>query len=495
MIRRSQRFRNYLDENLIHLHKNLFISPSDPLYHEKVIRYLDSRSPEAHFKLGQKFQLRGNRKRALFHYKEVLKTYPSPFYSAANRAIHHMDEQHATALAQMESAAYAEPHKQLLPPFMKSLLIVLFVLNLLLILLFFGENPIYKMISTSKVWGVGSNVTYETVDVPYVSYLLPDVKNEEIESELHKLAIELAKDMPNHNIIIYGIISNDVRDRGKTMLLTNDEMTKSAIVIAQYYPGANRSVNIRFLNSQFDKHQPLNAIGANLVRTALAAYRNDYGKEPRGLEWLVQDYPNNYLSFIPVETSSRSNTIHTSYDGSGGWVYDSAADQLKTMFYANVPSGDSIPFEPLHIEINKAQHRLKLLSGSNLLWDKEIGLGANDSTPLGSFQVRDRVLNPMGKRQQSYGDAGLGMGAIALHGTTDESSLGADKSLGCVRLSNEDIQQLFAFVPKGAEVQIATASWVSNNELKAVDGTNLLIPNSLPLINEKPVHLIFHWLG
>ena len=95
MIRRSQRFRNHLDDNLIHLHKNLFISPSDPQYYEKVIRYIDANSPEAHYKIGQKFQLKGNLKRAIFHYKEVLRTYPSPFYSAANRAIRELDQQQA----------------------------------------------------------------------------------------------------------------------------------------------------------------------------------------------------------------------------------------------------------------------------------------------------------------------------------------------------------------------------------------------------------------
>ena len=66
MIRRSQRFRNQLDDHLIHLHKNLFISHSDPQYHEKVIRYIDANSPEAHYKIGQKFQLKGNLKRARF---------------------------------------------------------------------------------------------------------------------------------------------------------------------------------------------------------------------------------------------------------------------------------------------------------------------------------------------------------------------------------------------------------------------------------------------
>ncbi|MFD0697011.1 L,D-transpeptidase family protein [Paenibacillus sp. GCM10027628] len=494
MIRSSQRFRNHLDENLIHLNKNLYISPSDPQYYEKVIRYLDAHSPEAHFKLGQKFQLRGNRKRALFHYKEVLKTYPSPFYSAANRAIHNMEQESAVQRASVEADSFAEPRKQLLPPFMKTLLIVLFVLNLLLVTLFFGDHPIYKTISSLKMWVVGTDITYETVDVPYVMYLKPDVKKDTIESALHKQALELASDMPEHNIIIYGIVSNDARNQGKTLLLTNDELTKNAIVIAEYHPPSDRSVKIRFLNGQNEKHQPLSAIGANLVRTALEAYRKDFGMNPASLESLLQSYPNNFLSFIPLEAETGSNQIHAEWDGSGGWVYHPSAAQVDQMFYPNVIGANSVPYEPLHILINKDEHRLKLVSGSHLLWDKQIGLGANESTPVGDFIVQDRVMNPKGKHQQSYGDAGLGLGAIALHGTLDESSIGNDKSLGCIRLTNRDILQLFAFVPKGTEVQIA-ASGGGPTELAPVENTQLMIPVSLPIINQTPENIIFHWLG
>ena len=32
-----------------------------------------------------------------------------------------------------------------------------------------------------KVWGVGSDVTYETVDMPFILYLSPDTANEDIE--------------------------------------------------------------------------------------------------------------------------------------------------------------------------------------------------------------------------------------------------------------------------------------------------------------------------
>lgn len=493
MFNRNQRFRNHLDDNLIHLHKNLFISPSDPNYYEKVIRYLDANSPEAHYKIGQKFESKGNMKRALFHYKEVLRTYPSPFYSAANRAIYELDRQQATHAANVQKA-FPEIRKTLLPPFMKTLLIVLFILNILLILLFVGDLPIYKTISKMKVWGVGSSVTYETVDLPFMMYIAPDTPNEDIENALHKQALELSKEMSNANILIYGIIAQNKADNGKTMLLTNDEITKSAIAVARYHPATDNTVRIRFLSPEFEQHQPLSAIGANLVRTALEAYIQEFGRPPAHLNALLQDYPNNYLSFIPLEAVTGSDDVSTVFTGRGGWVYDSGAADAENMFYANSAGVRGVPYEPIHIEINKAEHHLRLVSGDYLLWDKEIGLGANGSTPQGDFQVMDRVQQPKGKHAQSYGEAGLGLGAIALHGTFDESSIGVDKSLGCVRLTNQDVQELYPFVPKGAEVRIGAAQWTKSRD-NQVENTQLLIPKKKLDHDESPEQVIFHWLG
>ncbi|NOV02985.1 L,D-transpeptidase family protein [Paenibacillus planticolens] len=493
MIRRTQRFRNHLDDNLIHLRKNLFISPSDPMYYEKVIRYLDATSPEAHYKIGQKFERKGNLKRAIFHYKEVLRTYPSPFYSDANRAIRHIEDEQAAHALNMQKA-FPEEKKGILPPFMKTLLLVLLVLNLLLVVLFAGNQPLYKTISSMKVWGVGSDITYETVDAPFVMYLAPETKGEAIEMALHKQALELAKEMPKMNILIYGVLSQDSGSIGKTMLLRDEELTKSAIVVAQYHPETDDRVRIRFLNAEFEKHQPLSAFGANLVRTALEAYIKDNGSPPDHLEALLQDYPNNYLSFIPLEASTGSNGISATFTGTGGWVYTSGAADPAQMFYANSEAVANTPYEPVHIEINKAEHQLKLVSGDNILWDKVIGLGSNDRTPQGHFQVKDRVQNPQGSHAQSYGEAGLGLGAIALHGTYDVSSIGADKSLGCVRLTNEDVQQLFPFVPKGAEVQIQGSAWSANKQ-ELVKDAERLIPSVRPALDESPDSVEFHWLG
>ncbi|MGG1517311.1 L,D-transpeptidase family protein [Paenibacillus oryzisoli] len=493
MIRRKERFRNQLDDHLIHLHKNLYISQSDPLYYEKVIRYLDASSPEAHYNLGQKFQLKGNWKRAFFHYKEVLKTYPSPFYSAANRALHQMNQQQAAHTANL--SAVGAVRKPLLPPFMKKLLIVLAVINMLLLLvLALGGGAMHSSVSKMKAWGVGREVTYETVDAPFVLYVSEMTSQADLEKALHKQAVQLAKDMPKTSILLYGVVTQDSTSLGKTMRLTNEDLIKQAIVVARYQPETDDAVQIRFLNAAWKEHQPLTAIGANLVRTALMAYRGDKGQAPESLDMLLQDYPSNYLSYIPKEASSGSNVVAKAYTGAGGWVYNPQAQTPEELFYANTAGAKAVPYAPIHIEINKAEHQLKLLAGNQLLWDKPIGLGQQDSTPVGDFIVTDRVLQPHGKTAASYGEAGLGLGAIALHGTYDDSSIGGNASLGCVRLSNADIAQLYPFVPKGTAVHIQAAGWPSL-QAELASPPDALQPAALPKHDESPEHVVFHWLG
>lgn len=66
-----------------------------------------------------------------------------------------------------------------------------------------------------KIWGAGSDITYETVDAPFVMYIAPETENGAIETALHKQALELAKEMPKTNILIYGVISQDNASQGK----------------------------------------------------------------------------------------------------------------------------------------------------------------------------------------------------------------------------------------------------------------------------------------
>lgn len=239
-------------------------------------------------------------------------------------------------------------------------------------------------------------------------------------------------------------------------------------------------------------------IATNMVRTALAFYQEETGGFPLRVDQLLGDYPNNYLHFIPDEPFSQSQIIVENWDGTGGWVYNPSGNSMEERFYPNVPEFQEakMPYTPTEIWINKAQYKLYLFVGPYLLLEQPVGLGKNDSTPLGSFIVQERVWEPKSHVKGVYGTAGLGMGDIAIHGTTNPESINNNRSLGCIRLKNKDIEQLFAYVPKGTPVYIESESsldWKPKPEV-----ITLAYPPVSPA--QAPNHhqssdRIFEWLG
>lgn len=497
----DNRFDNHLKSNLIHLHKNLYLNRNDPLYFEKILDFADPKSSEAHYMLAQKQEKKGNITKALFHYKEATNDKESSFYPKA------MDR-----IRQLQLPAITKRVTSLNPvipklPFNKTPLIILLLCNLALIVMLFNLNSIRAVVSSAFHGQVGMEVVYETVDTPYVIYIPSGEAKDSVESLLYKKAYEIGKQNPKHNIQLYGIKSNDPSIQGTLVPLTSELLKSAAFVIAQFNASVDQAVKIQFQNNEahpvYQSQQPdltipaLTKAGSNLVRSALAAYMNENKAPPAHIESLTSNYPNNYLSFIPNEIKSASNRVTDHFDGKGGWVYHPQAAEISSMFYPNIsdePTALQTPYSPVKLFISKNEHKLLLTTGSLVLASKSVGTGKENRTPEGSFTIEDRVMNPLGHHPNVYGQAGLSMGHYAIHGTYDLTSIAANKSLGCIRIANEDVLALFPFVPKGAEVQISNDIPPALLNAAFTD-LNPLIPSQKPPIKETPLNKIFNWLG
>ncbi|RFU69544.1 L,D-transpeptidase [Peribacillus saganii] len=215
-----------------------------------------------------------------------------------------------------------------------------------------------------------------------------------------------------------------------------------------------------------------NRLPLNMLRTAILGYTVDKGKLPGSLTDLTDSYPNNYLSFIPLDELHSTNKEVSVKDNTGGWVYtpylletpikDLKPNQLYSLLAEilvpnNNSCRNSCPSEPINIEINKAHHSLTLKMGDIKMKTYEAGLGKNNSTPEGSFTIEKRVVNPNHHlSKKPYGTRGLELSNrdYAIHGTYDTSSIGKNESKGCIRLLNEDIEEIFSIVPLGSAVTI-----------------------------------------
>lgn len=211
---------------------------------------------------------------------------------------------------------------------------------------------------------------------------------------------------------------------------------------------------------------------SKIFRNALYQYvRANDGEFPKTLTQLFGKLPNNYLTGIPRDPYYYSNQIKSAYDGTGGWVYDSAlgemvleetksfVEAISMALNCNADCGKP-SFSPLQITIVKGKHELVVHNENQIFAVYPVALGKSTTqTPEGSFRVKrklayprsdlDQLTNPYGSRVIELSDD-----AYAIHGTPQEELLGKNVSKGCIRMKNADIIELFSYISIGTPIQI-----------------------------------------
>jgi len=118
------------------------------------------------------------------------------------------------------------------------------------------------------------------------------------------------------------------------------------------------------------------------------------------------------------------------------------------------------------VVVDKSQNLLFLKSGDEVVKTYLVSTGANNSTPVGKFTIVNKLENPtwyksgavipansadniLGSRWMGFDLKGYG-----IHGTTIPQDLGKQVTAGCVRMRNEEVDELYDIIPAGAEVVI-----------------------------------------
>lgn len=118
------------------------------------------------------------------------------------------------------------------------------------------------------------------------------------------------------------------------------------------------------------------------------------------------------------------------------------------------------------IFVDKSQNILILKNGDDVVKVYNVSTGSNNSTPVGNFKITSKLMDPvwfksgavvppespanvLGTRWMGFDIAGYG-----IHGTTEPDKIGQQVTAGCVRMRNEDVEQLYTLVPTGTEVMI-----------------------------------------
>ncbi|MCP3968641.1 MAG: L,D-transpeptidase family protein [Lentisphaerae bacterium] len=127
------------------------------------------------------------------------------------------------------------------------------------------------------------------------------------------------------------------------------------------------------------------------------------------------------------------------------------------------------------IVVSKSKRILYLFDGNKLFKIYHIGIGKQNRTPLGTFDIVSKIKRPswyspsgkvipfgnkenvLGTRWLALkptGDTDKTLRGYGIHGTWSPDSIGKAESNGCIRMKNSEVEELFSIVPRQTPVQI-----------------------------------------
>jgi lipoprotein-anchoring transpeptidase ErfK/SrfK len=118
------------------------------------------------------------------------------------------------------------------------------------------------------------------------------------------------------------------------------------------------------------------------------------------------------------------------------------------------------------VVVDKEKNTLTLFDDGKLFKVYRVGTGQYGLTPVGDFKIVDRIPHPAWFKDGKvipYGDTNnvlgthwlkLNIPGYGIHGTWEPDSIGKQSSAGCVRLLNEEVEELFVLLPYNTPVTI-----------------------------------------
>jgi lipoprotein-anchoring transpeptidase ErfK/SrfK len=116
------------------------------------------------------------------------------------------------------------------------------------------------------------------------------------------------------------------------------------------------------------------------------------------------------------------------------------------------------------IVVDKEKNTMRLMADGEFFTQYRIATGIR--TPTGKFRIASKLRDPVWyahNRVVKPGDPANVIGKIwigfdipgyGIHGTKDPNEIGKTITKGCIRMREEDIEELFKIIPLGTEVQI-----------------------------------------
>lgn len=119
-----------------------------------------------------------------------------------------------------------------------------------------------------------------------------------------------------------------------------------------------------------------------------------------------------------------------------------------------------------NILVDKSQNILILKDGEDVLKVYNVSTGSDNSTPVGEFKIISRLVDPVWfnkgivvppeSPQNVLGSRWLGfdLPGYGIHGTVEPETIGQQVTAGCIRMRNEEVEELYSIIPRGTKVVV-----------------------------------------
>ncbi len=175
-----------------------------------------------------------------------------------------------------------------------------------------------------------------------------------------------------------------------------------------------------------------------------------------------------YVDPYEVQFGDRMETIAKKYQVS--WNYLAKINHVDPQ---RIRAGQKLKViqGPFDVVVDLSDFELTVHAHGYFVVRMPVGIGQDESTPIGTFRVTDKVVdpiyygpdgviknddpaNPLGERWLAISDAAGTVQGYGLHGTIDPSSIGKAESRGCIRLYDQDVADLYDLLTIGSKVII-----------------------------------------
>lgn len=126
------------------------------------------------------------------------------------------------------------------------------------------------------------------------------------------------------------------------------------------------------------------------------------------------------------------------------------------------------------VKVKKDKFQLYLYDGKSIFKIYKIGIGRQDRTPSGDFIIstkqkepiwynegraipygsKENVLGTRWMALKPIGETNTNLRGYGIHGTWEPDTVGTKASNGCIRMKNEDVNELFSILPYRTKVTI-----------------------------------------